>query len=445
MTDSLQARLGVATVLVVILFILASAAVLDSAFSASENRALRERMRAQLYVLLAVARIDGNGRLVMPPATDLPEPALAIGDSGLYAFVTANAQVTWRSPSSNTLNLPAPPQVLPGEHVWRDVELQDGHDYSLLGYGFAKTSPAGTHPLGFYLLAERAPLKREIAVYRERLWLGLLIVALLLVFTQVMVLRWSLAPLRRIAGELTAIEAGTVQRIEGRYPAEIRQLTANLNLLLDQERARQTRYRNALADLAHSLKTSLAVLKGAVDHPASLEANVVEQSQRMTQIVERQLQRAAMLGEATAVASIAVVPLVERVAASLEKVYRDKPVALENWVDASARFRGDEADLFEVLGNLLDNAYKWSVSRVAVESHGNPHAGLTLLIHDDGPGFASGRLDRLLERGVRADETAPGHGIGLAVVADIAEAYRGRLHFGSSLLGGALVVVEFGG
>lgn len=442
MIDSLQARLGVATVVVAILFLFSSAAVLDQAFQASERRAMGERMLAQLYVLLSVARVDGAGVPTLPKATDLPQPELAIGDSGLYAFIASGDALLWRSPSSLNRRLPPPPPVAAGQRVMRDIRWDDGQDYALLGYGYAKTTAAGVRPLTFYLLAELAPLQREVATFRQRLWLGVLAVTLLLVATQVVVLRWSLKPLRHIAGELAAIEAGTLQRIEGRYPSEIRQLTTNLNLLLSQERARQDRYRNALADLAHSLKTSLAVLKGAVDHPESLPANVAEQSERMTLIVERQLQRAAMMGNATAVASVAVRPVVERVLASLDKVYWDKGVATDNRVDVGLQFRGDEADLFEVLGNLMDNAYKWCGGRVRVEGRRDGH-GLVLIVHDDGPGIAADCVDRIVQRGVRADEAIPGHGIGLAVVADIVEAYQGRMRFGSSPWGGAAVTVEF--
>lgn len=442
MIDSLQARLGVATVAVVVLFLLGSAAVLDSAFQAGERRAMGERMLAQLYVLVSVTRVDGSGVPNLPKATDLPQPELAIGDSGLYAFIAGGDALLWRSPSSLNRRLPPPPPVVAGQRAMRDIRWDDGQDYALLGYGYAKTTAAGVRPLGFYLLAELAPLQREVAAFRRQLWLGVLAVTLLLVATQVVVLRWSLKPLRRIAGELAAIEAGTLHRIEGRYPAEIRQLTTNLNLLLSRERARQDRYRNALADLAHSLKTSLAVLKGAVDHPESLPANVAEQSERMALIVERQLQRAAMMGNATAVASVAVRPVVERVQASLDKVYWDKGVAADNRVDAGLQFRGDEADLFEVLGNLMDNAYKWCGGRVRVEGRRGAD-GLTLTVHDDGPGIAADHADYITQRGARADEAIPGHGIGLAVVADIAEGYQGRLRFSRSHWGGAAVTVEF--
>lgn len=442
MVDSLQTRLGLATVIVVTLFLFSSALVLDGAFKASERRAMQDRMLGQLYVLLSVTRIDATGNPILPKIMDLPQPELAISDSGLYAFVALDGNRLWRSPSSLYRRLPDPMPVPAGERLWQDIVLDDGKKYLFLGYSYPKTTHSGIHLLSFYLLADLSPFYHEIDIFRKKLWLGVLLVSLLLISTQILVLRWSLKPLRHVASELAEVEAGTCHRIEGNYPSEIRQLTYNINVLLTQERARQDRYRNALADLAHSLKTSLAVLGGAVHEPESLIENVIEQSERMTLIIERQLQRAAMMGNMTAIASISVYPLVERLLSSLNKVYQEKCVISNNHVDKALQFRGDESDLFEILGNLIDNAYKWCRQCIRVEGK-RQDEGIILVIHDDGPGICPTSLDSLVQRGVRADETTPGHGIGLAVVNDIAEAYQGRLQFGVSSLGGAAVTIIF--
>jgi two-component system sensor histidine kinase PhoQ len=211
---------------------------------------------------------------------------------------------------------------------------------------------------------------------------------------------------------------------------------------LAQERARQTRYRNALADLAHSLKTPLAVLRGAIDQPEALRGAVDEQSARMLRIVERQLQRAGAASAAVTAPPILVRPLVDRINASLSKVYRDKNVRVCNHIDPSLRLRCDEADLMEILGNLLDNAFKWCRAHVEILGSKEGHSWV-LSVHDDGPGINARHLGRILQRGGRADESAPGHGLGLNVAADIAEAYQGQLRIGSSMLGGAAVIVEF--
>jgi two-component system sensor histidine kinase PhoQ len=260
-----------------------------------------------------------------------------------------------------------------------------------------------------------------------------------------------LRPLRRVAAEIRAIEGGEQERLGGDYPAELKALTENLNGLLQRERAHQQRYRDALGDLAHSLKTPLAVMRGALSEQSrgtlsessSLAATMAEESEKMQRIVDYQLQRAATMGPSSPLAaSVEIRPLAERIMASLDKVYRDKAISAEMHVDQEASgFRGDQGDLLELLGNLLDNAYKWSAGRVklsvAVEA-----GKLTLSVEDDGPGIPPADIERILQRGTRADQSAPGQGIGLAVVASIVQAYGGEIEIGRSALGGAGITIR---
>lgn len=427
-----------------VLFLSVTGGVLDGAFRKSLRAAMRERMQAQIYQLLSTSEIDKNGNLIMPLPTRLPDPQLALPDSGLYAFVGTNggAAVLWRSPSLGTRRIPQTFDLQVGEHRWLNISLEDGKDYFLLGFGFQRAQPSGLYPLNFYLLSEQAPVQKQIASYRRRLWGGLAGATLLLLATQTWVLRWSLKPLREVRRELSAIEAGDRHHIDGAYPREVRQLTDKINALLNQERARQSRYRNALADLAHSLKTPLAVLRGAVDQPDMLRSQVDEQSARMTHIVERQLQRASTATAAATAPAVALYPVTERIAGSLSKVYRDKNVIVVNHIDPKLRFRCDEADLMEVLGNLIDNAFKWCRGRIEISGYRDGE-NLLIGIHDNGPGIGAEHIGRILQRGGRADESTPGHGLGLSLAADIAEAYQGQLRIASSLLGGAAVIIEF--
>ncbi|MBK8816434.1 MAG: GHKL domain-containing protein [Methylococcaceae bacterium] len=264
----------------------------------------------------------------------------------------------------------------------------------------------------------------------------------MLLATQILVLRWGLKPLRKVSQELTAIESGESKHIDGLYPREIKLLTDKINNLLVQERARQTRYRNALADLSHSLKTPLAVLLGGVDQPETLTETVQEQSLRMIRIVERQLQRAGAANDTSTLPPVGVLSIAERICASLSKVYRNKNVNVSNHIPADLQLRCDEADLIEVIGNLLDNAFKWCDQRVEIQGHKDGHR-LTVSVLDDGPGISPDNRQHILQRGGRIDETAPGHGIGLSVVVEIVEAYQGRLTIEESPMGGAAVMVEF--
>jgi two-component system sensor histidine kinase PhoQ len=445
-TGSLHLRLGFTSLLVLAIFIAATGMVLEGAFNRSARSVMRERMLGQLYLLMAAAEVDEGGRLGMPPSADLPDPQFALFGSGLYAFITNRQNnVVWQSPSFMAMHPPAPLILRAGGRRLDEVRLEDGKDYFIYGFGIEWTTGSGLEPFTFHVISSLAPLHKEVQLYRQSLWGWLGVMAMLLLITQTLVLRWGLRPLRHVSRELSAIESGEQDRLQSNYPDEIKRLTDNINTLLQQERARQTRYRNALADLAHSLKTPLAVLRGTLGKPEVPAATVDEQVTRMGHIVERQLLRAVTTGVTSASTLVAIRPLAERVLTSLGKVYRDKPVSVRNEIDDELRFRGDEADLMELLGNLLDNAYKWCRQAVRIEGR-QENGRLILSVHDDGPGIDADKIGQLPKRGGRADETMPGHGIGLAVVMDILKTYQGRIHFGrSQLLGGAVVTLELPG
>ena len=269
------------------------------------------------------------------------------------------------------------------------------------------------------------------------------------------ILRWSLAPLRRAEQDLIAIERGESTELTGHYPRELQGLTENLNALLRNDRGRVERYRHTLGELAHSLKTPLAVLWGALDEkiPSEQLPGILQREvSRMTQIVDYQLQRAAASGRRALATPMAVGEAARQIVESLNKVYADKGVRCELRVPPGAQFHGPEGDLLEILGNLLDNAYKWCRQQVRVgaaplasPAAGRQHAGVSIWVEDDGPGIPSKDIQELLARRSRADEAVPGHGIGLRVVCDITALYDGSLRLGTSELGGARVEVSLSG
>ena len=213
----------------------------------------------------------------------------------------------------------------------------------------------------------------------------------------------------------------------------------------------QSRYRNSLDDLAHSLKTPLALMQSFCERKSEQlgdeHALVREQVQRMDGIIEHQLQRAAVSGRAALARSVPLAPVLERLLRSLDKVYREKQVDVALELDAGATFYGDEADLTEVLGNLLDNAYKYCSRTVQVRARGSGRAaspaGLEITIEDDGQGIKPELTATVLQRGRRADETVPGHGIGLSMAREIIDVYGGQLEIAASRLGGAMIRVRF--
>lgn len=434
---SLSARISLSAGVVLLVFIILSVVALDRAFRDSARFAMQERLLGQIYLLMAAAEVDAQGRLSMPPA--LPEARLALPDSGLYAqIVDGTGKLVWRSHSTLGTHAPVPTALPAGE---QEFTQQDGrkHGYLLGRYGIDWASAGNHYPFTFSVAEELSPLYAQIGQYRRTLWLWLGTMALLLLFAQALVLRWGLRPLRRVAEELAAIEAGQQEQLQQPYPSELSGLTQGLNDLLRHERALQKRHRDALSDLAHSLKTPLAVLQGALAEgkAAQLPADVVaEQVTRMDHIVRYQLQRAATAGHMSLAAPVGLHAVVSKLVDSLAKVHRQKSVQMQIDVADTLCFRGDEGDLMELLGNTLDNAYKWCRHRVRISAVADGEH-LNVRIEDDGPGISAGDADRLLQRGARADERVPGHGIGLAVVRDIIQLYDGELAIERSELGGA--------
>jgi len=448
----MRARLLLAAGLVLALFVLLTSLALEQAFDNAARSAREERLLAQLYLLMAAAEVD-DGRLIMP--AELAESRLSLPNSGLSARIFNAAGIAvWQSRSAMNASQPAPVQLAPGvRHFYATAPgAQPTQDTSYLVAAFGVRWATSQQPqrYTFAVAEDLTALRSEIAGFRTSLWRWLGIMALVMLVALVLALRWGLAPLRRVAAEVSAVESGSQARIRGDYPIELRALTDNLNALLAHEQARQRRLDHALGDLAHSLKTPLAIMHGAVQEPGTDTPGsqlMREQLTRVGDIVDYQLQRAraGTAGSGQLAPAVPVRRAAERITASLAKVYRHKLVATELDVKPTLMFRGAEADLLELLGNLLDNAFKWCRARVKLSINAGSGAdGLCIQVEDDGPGIDAGAAEGLLERGARADENAPGHGIGLAVVREISKAYDGNVEIASASLGGALVCVTLG-
>jgi two-component system sensor histidine kinase PhoQ len=439
---SLNPRVAGRPALVLAVFVALSAFALDRAFRDSARNVRQERLLAQVYLLMAAAEVDERGRLTLTGGP--PEPRLALPASGLYATILdAAGSAVWRSPSALTVDAPGGP-LLPAGAARFERVARGGQEYFLQRFGVDWATANKHYAFTFSVAEDLAPFEEQLSTYRRSLWGWLGAMALLLLAAQWLTLRWGLQPLRHVAAELGRLELGMQQQISGDYPSEVKLLTDNLNTLLAHERVQQKRHRDALADLAHSLKTPLAVVRAELSKAhagGELERALQEQVERMDRLVGYHLQRASTSGRAALMAPQAVRPAVERVVKALTKVYADKRVAVAIEVPESVRFRGDEGDLTELLGNLLDNAFKWCRARVRVRA--TLDAGRLLLrFEDDGPGIAEDAAQRVLERGARSDEARAGQGIGLAVVRDIVTAYDGRIEIARSDLGGAALVLD---
>jgi len=442
---SLKARISLSAGLVLAVFIALTGFVLDQAFRDSAKSARQERMLGELFLLMAAAEVNEQGQITLPQT--LEEARFSLPGSGLYAVITdALDKVVWRSPSSLSVAAPYRELVVPGEKRFGELADPSGQSYFVESYGINWLAGETPHKFTFHVIEDMTAFDEQMAQYRQSLWGWLGVMALLLLLAQALMLHWGLRPLRRVAAEVSAIESGGKERIEGDYPEELKRLTDNLNTLIEHEHARQKRYRDALADLAHSLKTPLAVMRNALSAETrdALGTLLEEQVARMVRIVDYQLQRAATSGKSKNTAPLPIKPVAEKILASLAKVYLDKNVDVELSIGSGLCFRGDEGDLMELLGNLLDNAYKWCRKsvRLAVKEQ---NQRVTISVEDDGPGISESQAEHLLQRGVRADQAMPGHGIGLAVVRDIVRAYQGNIWITRSEFGGAAFVVDLPG
>jgi len=434
-TDSLSVRLLLTTGVILLAFFALVAFVLEESFKQTAEQALKEKLQIQVYALLSVAELTDNGQLKMP--TKLPEPRFSTPGSGLYAAIyQTDKTLVWHSLSSIGLSLDFSQKPRPGEAIFYH---QSGR--FILDYAVIWENQSGLERYYVLTVAEdQRFLMDQIGRFRLTLWRWLLFIAFLLIIVQILGLIWSLKPLRMIGTDLTAIESGKKERLDGCYPIELQGLANNLNALISSERAHLERYRHTLADLAHSLKTPLTILTGCLEDQALNKPLMEEQIARMDEIIHYQLQRAAAKGQKNFMGKINPIPVIEKIIHSLEKVYLDKQINFIFESTAACSIYCEEGDFYEVVGNLLDNAAKWCNTTVKIKlsplNNVQQPYSTVIEIEDDGQGIVAEKLQLILQRGVRADENIQGHGIGMAVVNELIELLEGQLIANKSPLGG---------
>jgi two-component system sensor histidine kinase PhoQ len=459
---SLHARQLLAASLGLVAFLGFTGFALDEAFKQTALSNLEERLQNHAYAYLGEFEFTRDDELIEPSRGTAPDARYTQPGSGLYAIVRGR-DFHWNSPSVLGRALPEPEMLKSGEQRFERLPLTFtddkgvAHQVYRFSYGLAwEQGEVGAPPtvtrFTIAMYEDAQQLELQVSVFRRALWGYLGLAALLLLVVQMAVLRWSLQPLRNLENELSRVRRGVAEKLSGDHPVELEQITDSINGLIESEHGHLAQSRNTLSDLAHSLKTPLAVLRSRLDSGApeeQLRREVAAQVQRMSEIVSYQLSRAARSGHALFSAPIAIEPRAEEIVASLEKVYLNKGVFCEFDVDGEASFYGELGDLQELLGNLLENAFKWGKQRVLLTvkvepAIGNRRPGVFLAVEDDGPGVAAENVEKVIQRGVRGDERVHGHGIGLAIVQDIARAYRGELKVERSQeLGGARFVVHF--
>ncbi|MBW4052722.1 MAG: GHKL domain-containing protein [Proteobacteria bacterium] len=448
---SLSRRLLVSVAVPLALFFGVMMVVLDMGFRTLSERSLHQLLDAQIVTLIAAAEPAPGGGYGAP--LNGLDTRLGTPDSGLYAEIRSNNHL-WRSPSAAGMPIDFGPLLPQGERQFSYQIV--GHTRVAIesrGISF-EDDPRHAHGLTFSVAVSLTPYEEQLWLFRSRMlgWFSGLM--LLLLLSLAALLRRALAPLRRLEREIHEVEEGRSEMLGSGYPRELSGVARHLNALLLGERKRVARYRDTLGNLAHGLKTPLAVMRSALTQDAGPQIaarTIGTEIDRMTDIIEHQLKRAAASGGALlGQAPVPVAAVAADLRAALLKVYSRKDLSIELAIQEGSHFIGDRGDLMELLGNLMDNACKWCREkvRVAVVLEDGGSAGrenLSLTVEDDGPGIAEENRAKVLRRGVRTDEKVPGHGLGLAMVHDTVDLYGGRLTVDASPLGGARFALRLPG
>ena len=442
---SLRMRLMLGAAVTVSLFMLALFPALQQVFTQSLEQAIEQRLAADASALISAARIN-NGQLQMPEK--LPDEEFDILPARQLGFIYDDkGTVLWRSRSSEDVKINYQPKYDGHGHEFLRAKDSEGREFfiydvevDLLRGKSADFSIVTMQPVSDY--------QKMYDSLRQQLYVWLGFALLLLLGFLWLGLGWGIRSLRSLSAELDDVETGKRAALSDEHPRELLRLTRSLNRLLESERQQSERYRHSLDDLAHSLKTPLAVLQGVGEVLAARPDNAEQagtllgQINRMSQQISYQLQRASLRKSGLLRYQVKLQPLLSSLLVALDKVYRDKNVRVQQDFSAELRVPVEQGALLELLGNILENAYRLSVSEIRISAQLTENC-CELIVEDDGPGVPRHQRERILQRGERLDTQYPGQGIGIAVVKDIIGSYGGEFFVEDSDLGGAQFRVVF--
>ncbi|WP_430455366.1 ATP-binding protein [Rheinheimera sp.] len=428
MTLSLKLRQAIVCLVLLIFILPASFLAIERAFFAQLLTSTEQKLEVHLYSFLS--ELSSKNDVVEINNSILPADFLRT-DSGTSAYIVSEDKLIWQSDSSlNQIFTPPVHEMLPGKHEFVALE-QDGKTYWVLSFALLFDMGERSMPLTIHILQDDRLLEAPMQSFRQTLLRWFIGIGLVLALIMLLAYYWTTQPLSALDHEIREVESGQQQQLTQRYPAELQTIKEDLNLLLDNQNRQKQRYRHHLSDLAHALKTPVAVLKTSA---LAEQPELRDQIDRITAMIEHQLKRASSSGQDIWLKQIPISPVAEQLKNALQKIYRDKQIRFELNCPPQMMFRGDETDLMEMLGNLLDNACKACQQRVKLSVQGKP---LQLTVEDDGPGVPMDKKAQLLSRGTRLDTYTDGHGVGLSIVDELCQSYQGQLEISQSALGGA--------
>jgi signal transduction histidine kinase len=447
--SSLSMRLFLSATGWVVVILLITGIVLSSIYRQATERAFDRRLNLYLRTLIAEVGPPDDPADKDKDMQSLGEPLFELPLSGWYwEIVRTDSDKTERRASRSLWDKKLPKLEDQGVELTasgiRQGYIEGPEDQNLrmverpvdLGAdGRFRVSVAG----------DATEIVNETRMFDTYLGGTFLALAIVLGLTTIFQVRFGLAPLKRISEAIADIRSGKAERLEGDFPVEIAPLARETNALIDANRAIVERARTHVGNLAHAIKTPLSVIVNeASAHGADpFSAKVLEQADVMRDQVAHHLERARIAARLTVVGTVTdVAPAIEALRRTMEKIHRDRAIAIDVVADAQAKFRGEKQDLEEMAGNLVDNACKWADGRVfievSVERQGiaDPAPKLRIIVDDDGRGISAAERAQVSRRGQRLDETKPGSGLGLSIVTDLAALYGGSLTLGEAPIGG---------
>ena len=427
-----------------------SSIVLVLLFEQAAIRRLDQSLAELNDNLLAGSTVGDNGEVIAPALTDERAVRAYSGKYWEIAEPAPDGRMLWwaRSRSLWDSALTAPPDVLkelaakPGKSVAYDSHGPLGEPVRVLASQVQ--FPGRTTPVIFLAAEDRRPVDRDVRSFLAATAIVFAILGAGLLAAVVLQVRVGLRPLFALRREIAAVRRGRADRLARSYPTELTPLADELNALMAHNQEVVERQRTHVGNLAHALKTPLSVmLTEAAQRPGPLGDVVTRQAEAMRQQVDHHLRRARAAaraqgqGESTPVAEV-----LDELARTLERIHHDKGVAIDWDADEELSFQGERQDLLEIAGNAMENACKWCKGRVRVRTDEVSSQRFRLVIDDDGTGLPPDRRAEVVRRGARLDENAPGSGLGLSIVDELARAYGGSLRLDDSALGGLSVQIE---
>lgn len=446
--NSLAFRLAASAALVSLVLLIIAGVLLSVLFRTAIERNFDARLQSILDGLLASVEVNAQG---------LPAIAVAIADtrfrlpmSGWYWQVRPAAGDQRRELVSESLlehRLTPPERTTRGPDGIARFYLTDPAGTRLRAVEQRFTLFGGNEEFSFTVAGNIDELQAEINTFTATLWAVLSMLGVGLLATIVIQVRYGLTPLRKMHDELADIRAGNAERLTAEYPEEIEPVASELNLLIQSNTEVVERARTQVGNLAHALKTPLSVLANEARLAGGdLGRKVDEQTHIMRDQVSMYLDRARRAARARTLGSTTEVSeVVEAIGRTLQRIHQDRNLALTIDCPPGLKFRGERQDLEEMVGNLMDNAFKWAASAITVKTEPVTDAGrqwIELSVGDDGPGLPEERRQEALQRGRRLDETKPGSGLGLNIVNETAAMYGGRFRLDQSAAGGLAAILR---